>query len=171
MRRSLAGHRPRTGGRRGVFARFLDSRDAAVTVEFGVLLPALLLVFFGAIEVARLQITHVLVERVAFDIAIETRIKCGDVALESLLTRYAQEKLEPLASASDLTVSARSSASMLSITGSGTSGTGEGGDVVRLEVTANLAFLDWLRPSTFSTQKSYVFFFVNEAEEYSYATD
>ncbi len=158
-------------GLRKLLARFLASSDAVVTVEFGVLLPALLLVFFGAIEVARMQITHVLIERLAIDVAIETRVNCGSVDLDSIVSKYAQEKLEPMLSASSLTVTARSSESVLDITRSGTSGTGSGGDVVRLEVTANLAFLDWLRPSTFSTQQSYVFYFVNEAEEYTYATN
>lgn len=153
------------------FPRFLASCEAVVTVEFGVLLPLLLLLFFGAIELARLQFTHIMIERVVFDTALEIKLNYGNVELNNVLAKYVQSKLEPLASADSLTVSAKSAESMLDINGSAASGTGDGGDVVRLQVTASLAFLDWLRPDTFSTQKTYVYYFVNEAEETTYLDD
>lgn len=158
-------------GANGRIPRFLASCEAVISVELAVLFPLLLLLFFGAIELARFQFTHVLIERVVFDTALETRLNCGDVQLENVLLKYAQAKLEPLASADSLSVSARSSESMLDINSSAANGTGEDGDVVRLEVTANLAFLDWLRPDTFSTQKTYVYYFVNEAEQTTYLND
>lgn len=137
-----------------------------VTIEFGVLLPLLLLLFFGSLEVARLQITGTLIERLAFDLAVEARLANGQVSLQTLVAQKAAQKLSPLASASDLTVTAQSGESLPLLLETPSEGTGGGGDVVRLEVKARLGLLSWLRPAGFQAERAFVIYYVNEANEY-----
>lgn len=141
--------------------------NAGVTsVEFGLMLPLLLFLFFGVIEVARLQVTYVAIERVLMDMSIKARLAMGDISTTSLLNESVSDKLSPLADADDLTVTWESADSFPLLLTSPDNGPGGEGDVVRLEIKASLGLLDWLWEGGFTTEHTFVIYYINEANSY-----
>ena len=138
-----------------------------VTIEFAALLPLLLLLFFGALETARVLVTAALVEKAGYEIAFNMRLSRGRAALETVTREVAAQKLSPMLNAGDLDVSAVSGATLNDLLETPASGPGEDGDTVRLSVTARIGFLSWLLPEGLTTERDFIYYYVNEAVFYT----
>lgn len=152
-------------------SRFLRgfSRDAkgVATIEFGLVLPIVIVVIFGAIECVRFLFATTMIERFGEEVAYEVRVACGNVELSSLVSEKVSDRLSPMVSEDSLTVSATSAKSFQLLMSEPSEGTGGQGDAVRLEVKAEVGLFSWLLPSSLTGKRSYVYYFVNEANSYS----
>lgn len=147
--------------------RFARESSGVVTIEFALLLPMLVLILFGSLECARFLFATTMIERYGEEIAFSVRTANGRVSLSSLASEKAADRLFPMVSEGEVTVSATYGRSLALLMSEPAEGTGTDGDTVRLEVKARVGLLSWLLPQALTGERTFVYYFVNEANSYS----
>ena len=146
--------------------KILSNEAGVISIEFAVLLPILLFIFFGALEIARLQVTTVMLERALYDIAYQSRISNGKKPLAEITQKIVSAKLSPMLSSDDLTVTAQSARSLPLLNTNPENGSGEDGDIVCIQLKAKLGLLSWLKLEALQAERSFILYYVNEANSY-----
>ena len=120
--------------------RALRYRYGVITVEFALLLPVLLLVVTVGLEVGRIALARVLLERSLYDIAYQMRIaevKDVEAIGREVLAANSHFLFDPEA----VLLSASHADSLAALNAGGNPGGGGSGQLVRLELAAELGVL------------------------------
>ena len=121
--------------------KFIRKTEAGVTVEFALLVPALLLILAFAVETSRLHMASMILERSLYDIAYQVRVSRGK-NLSTVSREVLAKNSHGLFDSSEVTVEATSARNIAGMDMGDTSrNSGSPGDLVRLELTAELSIL------------------------------
>ncbi|MDR1046035.1 MAG: pilus assembly protein [Candidatus Adiutrix sp.] len=135
----------------------------SVSVEFALTATAFVVILAMSLEVARVQVASMLLERSVYDIAYQIKVARGqdsDVIVESVLAA----RNNGLFSVDEVTVALSSAPTMEGALAGGAAGAGGGSDIVRLDLSANLNLLGRLVPEPLRINRTIVYYFQNEPD-------
>lgn len=111
-----------------------------ITVEFALLAPLLLLLVLCCLEMGRVSLARVMLERSIYDISFEVRLARGQ-NFEEIVARNLAANSHFLYDPEEITVTASHARTLTGLDGGGAAGAGGPGDIVKLELTAELGVL------------------------------
>ena len=141
--------------------RYMRRQWGAISVEFAVLAPVLFLLLILCLEVGRVELARVLLERALYDISYQVRLAQG-ADVEGISARVLAANSHFLFDPSDVVVTATHAESVSGLL-VGAAGAGGAGQVVQLELQANLGVLRLLRDRD-ATPYRLTMLTVNEAQ-------
>ncbi len=141
--------------------KLLRDRSGGVTVEFALVVPVFILVFCMSLEVFRIQIASLLLERAVSDIAYQARVARGE-GFSRIARRVLQERSYKIFSPSAVKVKARYSDDLSAVVTGGLSGGGKDGSFVHLELEANLSLMSGVLPETWEVKRVIHYYYKNE---------
>ncbi|MDR1658294.1 MAG: pilus assembly protein [Deltaproteobacteria bacterium] len=141
---------------------FLRQTKASVAVEFALTAPLAVLLLAATLETTRIQIVSMILERSAYDIAYQSKVAMGE-GFENIVASVVAKRLNGVFSTSDIIVTATSSPypdELLSQ--DATIGAGAQGDVVKLNLRAEIGVFNKLVPKPFKIVRYINFYYINE---------
>jgi hypothetical protein len=115
-----------------------------ITVEFALLAPLLLLLVLCCLEMGRMALVRVMLERSIYDISFELRLARGE-NFDDIVTRNLEANSHFLYDPADISVSATHARTLSAFNSEPQDGAGGAGDIVKLELSAELGVLRGLR--------------------------
>lgn len=141
--------------------RLLRSEHGALTVEFSVTAGILIIMLAMCLEVSRVQIVSMLLERSVYDIAYQSRVARGE-GFAAIAQEAVKSRSYGLFSADDVSVEAKYAPDMEVMAAGGYAGAGGAGDIVRLTMTAKISIFGSLTSHPMRITRTIDYFFQNE---------
>jgi hypothetical protein len=132
-------------------------------VEFALTACAFILVLAVCLEVSRVQIASMLLERSLYDIAHQIKVNRGKGASE-IVDAVIAARNNGLFGSEDILVSIASGQTVEDAMAGGTAGSGAPSDVVRIRLDADLSLFKALVPAPLQVTRSITYYFRNEPE-------
>jgi hypothetical protein len=139
----------------------LRCEKGALTVEFALTACLFILILAMCLEVSRVQIASMLLERSVYDIAHQVRAARGQ-NFEAIAQTVVQARSQGMFRAEEVHVRAASGPDMESVAAGGTPGAGSPGDIVHLTLTASLGIFSAFVPSPLRATRVIDYYFQNE---------
>jgi hypothetical protein len=150
---------------RRTLREMIRDRRGVMTIEFALSLVLFLAVFLMAFEVCRVQVATVILERCVADIAYQSRLACGR-NFSSIARSVLNRRNFMLFSISDVKIAARYAEDFADlIGGGGRSGSGRGGDAVRMTLKADLTILKEIIDNPWTVEREIVYYYRNEEDD------
>jgi hypothetical protein len=143
--------------------RFWRATRGALTVEFALISFLFVAALGMALEVARVQIASMLLERSVYDMAHQIRVNRGADYVD-IVDSVIAARSNGLFRAQEVTVELTSGYRAEDAVSGANSGSGGPGDVVRLRLTAALNIFGGLVPSPLVAERTITYYFRNEPE-------
>ena len=142
--------------------RLLRATQGSLSVEFALVSFLFVTILAMCLEVSRVQIATMLLERSVYDIAHQTRVARGE-NFSTIAQSVIEARGNGLFKAEEVRVEAFSGPRLEDVlNGAGTAGAGYPNDVVRLVLTAKLGIFSSFVPQPLQITRTIEYFFRNE---------
>lgn len=137
-------------------------KAGAATVEFAMLAPLAILMLASCLEVSRIQLASMILERAAYDIAYRSKLAHGQ-GFEAIAQEVLRTRANGLFLPEEVLVEAQADEDLASVAaGIGRPGGGRSGEVVRLRLEAELGILSNFAPEPLKVRRTIDYYYINE---------
>jgi hypothetical protein len=139
-------------------------KSGVALIEFALIAPLAVFMLAASLEVGRVQVVSALLESSAYDIAYRAKVARGE-GFASIVAQTLESSSHGLFNPEEVSVQAVSSEDLRQIViGGGQAGAGEPGDVVHLQLVANIGVLGGLVPEPLRIVRTIDYYYVNEPD-------
>jgi Flp pilus assembly pilin Flp len=144
--------------------KFIRDKRAAVAVEFALLAPIAIFILAITLETCRVELTSMLLERSLYDIAYQSKVAKGQ-GFPEIVASVLEQRHNGVFSPSEVQVVATYSRYPDEVYyGNAFAGAGLGGDVVKLNLRAELGIFNKIVPNPFKIVRNIDYYYINEKD-------
>ena len=143
--------------------RFFKENRAVVLVESALIMPIFIVVLALVIESCRISLSYALIES-GLNSGIKAAKLARGVNAASLIKNNIDEMSFNLFNSDDLEIELQSADNLANLLYGGESGGGEGGQYVRVTVTAHIGILNGIIPNSLFTDSQINAYYINEPD-------
>jgi hypothetical protein len=144
--------------------KFLKDTSAAVAVEFAMTAPLAIFLLAAALETCRIQIASMLLERSLYDIAYQSKVAKGS-GFNEIVMSVLETRNNGIFSPAEVQITATSSKYPDEVlAGGGFPGPGGPGDIVRINLKAELGIFNNLVPEPIKIVRNVDYYYINEVD-------